>query len=179
MRESPKATRRTRQRDAIAKVITDSDRPLSFDEILSEASKEVSGLGIATVYRAVKLLAESGQVVSVEVPGVGALCESSGKSHHHHFHCGGCGRTFDLHSCPFSEQPSLPDGFSHEAHTITIFGKCDKCGSAPRSGREKGQEHGACGCGARRRQRCSTAGLNANSDKQQRRGLPLKSTYTK
>ncbi len=128
MGEPAKGRRKTRQRDAIARVVRQADRPLGMEEILVEASREVEGLGIATVYRAIKLLTESGEVVSVDVPGVGALCESSGKSHHHHFHCGGCGKTFDLHSCPFKERPSLPKGFSHETHSITIFGKCDKCG---------------------------------------------------
>ena len=165
MREPPKATRRTRQRDAIAKVIRESDRPLGLNEILAEASKEANGLGIATVYRAVKRLIEGGMVVSFEVPGVGVLCESSGKNHHHHFHCGGCGRTFDLHACPFSEPPSLPDGFSHEAHTITIFGKCGTCGPASKSGR--GMAQGSCGCGMRRRQLRSATKLNATSAKQQ------------
>jgi len=127
MPKSPKGTRKTRQRDAIAKVFQESDRPLGLDEILAEAAKEVKGLGIATVYRSVKLLVESGQTVPVEVPGVGVLYELSSKDHHHHFHCGGCGRTFDLHACPFREPPSLPDGFSHETHSITIFGKCGKC----------------------------------------------------
>jgi Fur family ferric uptake transcriptional regulator len=133
MRKSPGTTRRTRQRDAIEKVIEKSDRPLGLDEILAGASQEVSELGIATVYRAIKLLAERGQVISVEVPGVGVRYELSGKAHHHHFHCDGCGRTFDLHTCPFTAPPALPDGFSHETHAITIFGKCDTCGRRPRS----------------------------------------------
>jgi len=132
MRKSPSAARRTRQRDAIEKVIGSSDRPLALEEILAGASREVRELGIATVYRSIKLLTERGQVVSVEVPGVGVRYESSGKAHHHHFHCNGCEKTFDLHACPFTEPPSLPDGFSHETHAITIFGKCDTCGHRPK-----------------------------------------------
>ncbi len=54
--------RTTRQRDAIKAVIEAAKRPLSPREVLDAARHEVRALGIATVYRNLKLLVAEGAV---------------------------------------------------------------------------------------------------------------------
>src|SRR5688572_32216599 len=42
--------------------------PLTVNEILDRAQRELAGLGVVTVYRTLKLLKESGQVRTVVLP---------------------------------------------------------------------------------------------------------------
>jgi Fur family transcriptional regulator, ferric uptake regulator len=121
--------RRTKQREAILHAIEASEGPLSVGEILQHARRRIPGLGIATVYRNVKLLKEEGVIVSVELPGEEARYEPEGRGHHHHFRCVGCERTFDLEGCPVGipEGTTLPGGYRVEAHSLTLYGRCATC----------------------------------------------------
>ena len=62
MRQSPQGSteRATRQRDAIKSVIQAAKRPLSPREVLEGARAAVRALGMATVYRNLKLLVAEG-----------------------------------------------------------------------------------------------------------------------
>lgn len=119
--------RETRQRKAIRKVFLDSSRPLSPDEVLDKGQIEVPGLGIATVYRNVKLLAEEGWLTEVELPGSGARYELSERPHHHHFVCRECDQAFDVHGCPPKVEELAPQGFVVEDHEVILYGRCPSC----------------------------------------------------
>ncbi|GGL67852.1 transcriptional repressor [Deinococcus aerolatus] len=127
------ATRSTRQRDVIAQVLGRAPGPLAVTEIFELAQGDLPGLGIATVYRTLKLLTGQGQIHPVTLDGE-TLYEASGKGHHHHFSCNHCGRVFTLHTCPVT-LPSgtvYPGGFVVEAHEVTLYGQCPDCaGSQP------------------------------------------------
>ena len=77
--------RKTKQKDAIRAAFTLADRPLSHEEALRLAQREVDGLSIATVYRNINLLVEERWLTRVEVPGDTPRYEVAGKGHHHHF----------------------------------------------------------------------------------------------
>jgi Fur family ferric uptake transcriptional regulator len=119
--------RETRQRKAIRKVFIDSSRPLSPEEVLDKGQIHVPGLGIATVYRNVKLLAEEGWLVEVELPGAGARYELAERPHHHHFVCRTCDQAFDVHGCPPAVEELAPQGFVVEDHEVILFGRCPSC----------------------------------------------------
>ena len=59
--------RQTKQRSAIHCSIRSAEGPLSIAQIHERAGEEIPGLGIATVYRAVKALREGGEIVAVEL----------------------------------------------------------------------------------------------------------------
>lgn len=126
--------RSTRQRDAIRQALVQAGRPLLPTEILAAAQAEVPALGIATVYRNLKQLAEAGEVQSVELPGDAPRFEPGGHHHHHHFSCTVCHRVFDVHACPGDMQKLAPPGFAVERHELTLYGRCDEC-AAPKAGR--------------------------------------------
>lgn len=86
------AKRNTNQRKAIRDVFTATDRPLSTQEVLDAAQTHKPGLGIATVYRTIKLLLNEGWLSTVRLPGESPRYEIAGKPHHHHFYCNACGR---------------------------------------------------------------------------------------
>lgn len=119
--------RETKQRQAIRRVLDGADRPLSPAEVLTVAQAEVPGLGLATVYRTINALVEEGWLVPVEVPGRPPHYERAGKEHHHHFHCRGCGKVFELQGCPGNLKSLAPSGFRVEGHELTLYGVCPGC----------------------------------------------------
>src|SRR5690606_18274023 len=96
MSDTALGQRRTSQRDAITRVIREAPGPLTVDEIHARAKRRVRGLGIATVYRAVKLLLESGDIAAVTLPDGQTRYEAGDLGHHHHFRCRACGKVYDL-----------------------------------------------------------------------------------
>lgn len=128
--------RTTRQRTAIQSALEKAGRPLSPREIHAEASTEMAGIGMATVYRAIRQLLEVRSIVEVALPGEPARYEPSGLHHHHHFHCNGCGRLFDLPGCPGEFKSLLPRNFRLEGHELILYGRCPAC-ATPTTGRAK------------------------------------------
>lgn len=119
--------RSTKQRAAILTAIQNAGRPLVALEILLAARQEVEGLGLATVYRNLKLLLESGSIITVHLPGDSPRYEAANQSHHHHFQCEACLKVFDIHHCPGDLQPLAPAGFKVERHELTLYGRCANC----------------------------------------------------
>jgi len=119
--------RNTRQRDAIRQAIEEAGRPLSIQEIHAAASRRVRGLGIATVYRALKNLQLEGELLAVELPAEPARYELAGKGHHHHFRCRSCDRVYDVEGCVSQLRALVPRNFRLEGHEVTLYGRCASC----------------------------------------------------
>lgn len=119
--------RNTKQRAVIREVLEEADRPLSPPEIYEAGKSRHKGLGMATVYRAVKSLVDEGWLITVELPGESARYELAGKAHHHHFTCRKCRRVFEIHGCPGELSHLLPAGFKLESHDVVLGGLCDSC----------------------------------------------------
>ncbi len=123
-------TRTTRQRRAICATFEEADRPLSPTECLDLARRHLPSLGIATVYRNIKRLADEGWLQIVELPGAASRYEVAGKSHHHHFHCTRCDGVFEVEACPGEMKSLTPRGFHLEDHHIVLYGRCSTCAGA-------------------------------------------------
>lgn len=121
--------RDTVQRRAIREVFFRVERPLSPQEILEKAQREVPQLGIATVYRSLKAFTEQGWLQAVDLPGEPQRYERAGKDHHHHFSCNECGRMFEMEGCPADLQALVPPGFRMDNHEVFIYGLCADCHS--------------------------------------------------
>ena len=122
--------RNTAQRRAIHKALQDAGRPMGPNEIFDAARSLVPGLGIATVYRAIKHLLDDRFLAQVELPGEPPRYEIAGKEHHHHFRCNNCNRVYDVDGCPDTFKQLLPRGFRLEGHEIYLFGRCSACAAA-------------------------------------------------
>jgi len=120
--------RKTMQRKAIEQVFLGNDRPLRVDEILETGRSMVETLNQATVYRNLKLLVDDGWLKRINHPTLGPVYERAGKGHHHHFHCRGCNRAFELTGCALKEKGAVPQGFVIEDHEIFLSGLCPSCG---------------------------------------------------
>jgi Fur family ferric uptake transcriptional regulator len=120
--------RKTRQRSAIDSVLRRAKRPLSPQEILDETRLAVRAIGLATVYRTLKLLVAEGTVSAIDLPGETSRYEPSTRSHHHHFQCTRCNRVYDVPGCPGNLRRMAPRGFTVEHHDVTLYGRCSDCG---------------------------------------------------
>jgi Fur family ferric uptake transcriptional regulator len=96
-------------------------------ELFDAASKKVDGLGVATVYRAVGTLLDSGEIEAVEIPGEPTRYERSDKGHHHHFQCEKCQRVFDVAGCLDNLRKLVPPRFRLRDHAVTLYGLCGGC----------------------------------------------------
>jgi Fur family transcriptional regulator, ferric uptake regulator len=119
--------RNTRQRSAIRRVFSAVQRPLSPAEVLDHAKPDVPSLGIATVYRTIKAMADEGEISPVDVPGEAPRYELAHLGHHHHFHCRNCDKVYEVDGCPTDIQRLTPRGFELVGHEVMLFGKCSTC----------------------------------------------------
>ena len=124
------AARRTPQRHAIRAAFDRAGRPLGPQEVLDLAQTGVPGLGIATVYRTLKKMVQDGVLQVVDLPGAPSRYELAGLEHHHHFHCRGCDRVFDVEGCPDQVEDFAPPGFRTEEHAVVLYGRCSACTTA-------------------------------------------------
>lgn len=119
--------RETKQGDIVRRIIADATHPLLATEIHHLAQQLLPRIGLATVYRNLRQMLETGDAQLVTLPGETPRYESSNRPHHHHFLCGACQRVFDIDACPGSFDPLLPEGFSLSAHDLTLYGQCRDC----------------------------------------------------
>ena len=119
---------RAKQQLAVFRALGEADGPLSARELWSRLSG--TGVGLATVYRALQRGVEEGTLESVEGLGSGVRYEPKDREHHHHFLCSTCDHAFDLFGCVEGLESLLPDGFQMTGHEVVLHGTCDACGTA-------------------------------------------------
>lgn len=121
----------THQREAIARVLFESQQNFSADEVAEELRQRGEQLGKATIYRTLALLVELGLATEHDFDeGFKRYQMQVGAARHDHLICTECGRVF-----PF-EHPDvdrvLADvvnsaGFVPITRQIKVFGTCHEC----------------------------------------------------
>jgi Fur family ferric uptake transcriptional regulator len=107
-----------------------SDGPMSANELWERMRANQSGIGLATVYRALNRGVDEGRLVAVGLEPGSVRYEAADLAHHHHFLCSACNRAFDLKGCVRSLGKLLPDGFEMTNHEILLYGNCADCREA-------------------------------------------------
>jgi len=121
------AKRQTQQRTAIVTAIEGMGCAFTPPELLGHAQRACPGLGIATVYRALRDLVEEGRVHRVVVAGSAPRYERTNVAHHHHFHCESCGEVTPLEGCALNKSYRLPSEFEVSSHEVIFTGTCPTC----------------------------------------------------
>jgi Fur family ferric uptake transcriptional regulator len=126
--------RNTRQRRVIAErlaALGEAGGAFSAEALLEDLRRSNSGIGRATVYRAIEKLVQVKVLDHVDFSDgerCYRLCES--ERHHHHLTCRICRRVVELDLCiPQAKIDAIGrrEGFTIEDHEISLYGLCDAC----------------------------------------------------
>ena len=121
----------TRQRDLVAQVVFLSEDHLSVEGIRRELEGRGETVGLATVYRTLDLLVESGLVREHQFgEGFKRYEAVAAQSDHEHLICERCGRVVEFANERLERMlPALADehGFQHRRHKVEVYGVCRTC----------------------------------------------------
>jgi Fur family transcriptional regulator, ferric uptake regulator len=125
-----KGLKTTQQREAIVDAFLRTSGHVALDALLARARRTHPGVGLATVYRSVKLLEEAGLAASRQFESGHTLYEVvQGKSHHDHLICQRCGFIVEFESDEIErlqESAARKMGFNVLRHRHELFGLCEK-----------------------------------------------------
>jgi Fur family transcriptional regulator, ferric uptake regulator len=127
----PAGVRLTRQRRALLEAITRSRASFTPLELHRRVRRTEPGLGLATTYRTIELLRETGSVrpLAGSEPRAYVRCHAG---HHHHLVCVTCGgvEETDLCAAPSTAELARRHGFAAVTHELDIYGTCSRCPAA-------------------------------------------------
>lgn len=119
--------RLTGPRQAILEVIAGRDAPFTAEELVDALRGQ--GIGRATVFRTIDLLAEMDLLHRIH--GVGChMYTACPPGHHHHLVCSSCGRTVNVDLCGLEEQMAAlarETNFAIDRHYLEFSGRCSTC----------------------------------------------------
>jgi Fur family ferric uptake transcriptional regulator len=127
-----KGLRSTAQRRLIVDTFFGSSSHRTIEDLLQEVRKQDRGVGYATVYRTLKLLAESG-VASEHRFGDGLSryeLADDASAHHDHLICVSCGKIIEFEEPRVEElQDAIAKkhGFVVTSHKHELYGVCPDC----------------------------------------------------
>jgi Fur family transcriptional regulator, ferric uptake regulator len=127
----PRAQRRTRQRAAVAEILSDQHDFRTAQQIHDDLRHHGERIGLTTVYRTLQLMTDAGELDAIRTnEGETAYRRCSTDHHHHHLVCRVCGRTVEV-SGPAVERwanaVAEEYGFREISHDLEIFGTCNTC----------------------------------------------------
>ncbi len=126
--------RNTRQREAILRVVRRMSCHPTADEVYAEVRKEIPCISLGTVYRNLKVLADTGEVAPVG--GGGTLHRYDGcTDNHYHFRCDLCGRVLDIEEpvdTGLDRRVAAQTGLAIRCHALEFHGLCKECQTGER-----------------------------------------------
>ena len=118
-------------RDLIVETFLSADEHLGLDAILQRVRARNPSVGMATVYRTMRLLEEAGLVQSRDFGGGATLYEvTAGRPHHDHLVCESCGEIVEFFSEGIEraqDKVAAQHGFELLRHHHELFGICATC----------------------------------------------------
>jgi Fur family ferric uptake transcriptional regulator len=121
----------TAQRTYILDAFLSTDKHVSVEDVYVLVNRGRRRVGLATVWRTMKLIADCGLAHEVAFDdGVSRFEHTHGKSHHHHLICTRCKSVIEFSSEEMDavERAIAEDyDFELESHRFEIFGLCRKC----------------------------------------------------
>jgi Fur family ferric uptake transcriptional regulator len=123
--------RSTSQRDAILKVFIDAGQHLSAEELYARVKKSHPGIGYATIYRTLRLLAEAGLAEERRFEdGFTRFEYKNPNAHHDHLICTGCGSILEFENErieALQQDVASKKGFKVQSHKLELYGLCAGC----------------------------------------------------
>ncbi|CAM3128398.1 MULTISPECIES: Fur family transcriptional regulator [Actinomycetes] len=123
--------RSTRQRSAIAELLSGSEEFRSAQDLHDQLKASGQSIGLTTVYRNLQALADAGQVDVLRTDsGESVYRHCSSNDHHHHLVCRECGTTVEVQADvveQWATEVAAQHGFVDISHTVEVFGRCSAC----------------------------------------------------
>ena len=123
--------KQTEQRNTILKTFLETRDHLSTDELHRLVKKKDPHIGITTVYRTLKLLADCGLASEVAFhDGITRYEHQYNRRSHHHMVCTECGTSVEFFSPEVGEleqEIGRKHHFVTTRHTFQIYGICEEC----------------------------------------------------
>ena len=121
--------RRTKQKEAILGVLRGTTSHPTADWVYNEVRKEIPNISLGTVYRNLRLLSQSGEILELNLCGALSRFDAR-RDKHYHFRCEKCGRVFDV-DLPVDEEidgrAAQETGFEVSSHWLEFRGLCREC----------------------------------------------------
>lgn len=124
--------RHSDQRNSVLEVFLAVEKHLTARELYQLVKRKYPNIGYATVYRAMKVIADAGLADEVDFgEGVRRFEHKYGHDHHDHMICLKCGKFVEAVSSKIEklqEELALKYGFSLLRHKMHLYGICRECG---------------------------------------------------
>jgi len=122
--------RPTKQRLAVAAAMSSFDDFRSAQDIHELLGERGDHVGLATVYRTLQRMVDSGEVDLLRTEDGEAIYRRCSDTHHHHLVCRGCGATVEVEGPAverWTRAIAEEHGYGDVSHTLEIFGTCPSC----------------------------------------------------
>jgi Fur family ferric uptake transcriptional regulator len=122
--------RLTEPRRAVATLIAEQDGHFSAADLVTAARRRRLGIGRATVFRALEVLAELRAVDRIDLPNGDHAYVACEPAHHHHVVCSRCGRVDDIADeglRTVMREVARRTGYRVDEHRLELFGLCPAC----------------------------------------------------
>ena len=126
-----KGLKSTRQRSLIIDTFLAAPGHVSVEELWSKVRSADAKVSVATVYRTMKLLADSGLAEARNFGDGQTRYEASmGKHHHDHLICTNCGTIIEFENDRIEQLQDViakRHGFKVTSHKMELYGLCKNC----------------------------------------------------
>jgi Fur family transcriptional regulator, ferric uptake regulator len=126
-----KGLKSTTQRGKILKIFVDARQHLSAEELFLRVKKAHPGIGYATVYRTLKLLAEAGLAQERRFEdGFTRYEHTNADTHHDHLICTRCGAIIEFENErieQLQQDVAKKNRFKVQTHKLELYGLCEAC----------------------------------------------------
>lgn len=122
----------TKQREILLQTLYNNSEHFTPEQLYLYIKERYPGLnvGIATVYRSLNLLEESGMVTSISFGAQGKKFELANKPHHDHMICRQCGVIVEFEDQIIEKRQlaiAKEHGFKLTGHIMQLYGVCGEC----------------------------------------------------
>lgn len=122
--------RLTEPRRSLAALIADQEGHFTAAELVAAARARDLGVGRATVFRTLEVLAEIGAIERLDLPTGEHAYVGCEPAHHHHVVCSSCGRTSEIDDAGLRSvvrEVGRQTGYRVDEHRLELFGLCPAC----------------------------------------------------
>lgn len=125
--------RTTEPRRQVARLVAEQPGHFSAADLVAAARKRRLGVGRATVFRTLDVLAELDLVERIDLPSGEHAYVACQPRHHHHVVCSTCGRSDDIDDAGLRavvREVARTTGYAIDEHRLELFGRCPGCQTA-------------------------------------------------